>query len=134
MDVLNPVTSPSSVQPYLIANAIGVDANALATTTLNYVGSMTAANTVPLFMRVYRVTGTLALLVGSLKLNSVVMQAVLAAESVVLAATSSVLHYPISSTVAVQPVPTVGSYAFTVGTVNGAPSTVTVEIWGLRIS
>lgn len=134
MNVTNPSNVPSAIQPYLIANAVGVDANSLATTTLNYIGSMTAANTLPLCMRIYRVTGTLALMIGSLKLNNVVIQAVLAAESAVLAATSSALHYPISSTVAVQPIPVAGSYAFTVGTINGGASTITVEVWGLRIS
>lgn len=134
MTVNNYPATPSAIQPYLIANAIGVDANALATTALNYAAGMTAANTFPLCMRIYRVTGTLALLVGSLKLNNVVIQPVLAAEAAVLAATSSALHYPISSTVAVQPVPVAGSYAFTVATINGGASTITVEVWGLRIS
>lgn len=134
MIINNPPAAPSAIQPYLIANAVGVDANALATTSLNWAAGMTAANTFPLCIRIYRSTGTLALLIGSLKLNNVVIQAVLAAEAAVLAATSSALHYPISSTVAVQPVPTTGSYAFTVGTINGAAATLLIEVWGFKTS
>lgn len=134
MNVTNPSTVPSTIQPYLIANAIGVDANTLATTTLNFAPGMSAANTIPLCIRIYRVTGTLALMIGALKLNNITLQAVLAAESAVLAATSSALQYPISSTVAVQPVPIAGSYAFTVGTINGAGSTISIEVYGIKTS
>jgi hypothetical protein len=95
---------------------------------------MTAANTIPLFMRVYRATGTLALLIGQLKLNSVIVQTVGAAESVVLAATSSALQYPISSVVGVQVVPIAGNYQFTVATVNGTASTVRVEVYGFKVA
>ncbi len=125
-----PVVSP--IQPYLLANAIGVNANVLATTTLTWATGMNAANTCPMFARIYRVTGTLSLLIGTLLLNSVVIQTVAAAESLVLAATSSALHYPISSAVAVQVVPTAGNYQFTVGTINGGASTITIEVYGIK--
>lgn len=134
MIVYNPPAAPSSIQPYLIANAIGVDANTLATTSLNWIAGMSAANTFPLFMRVYRATGTLALLVATLKLNSVVIQTIAAAEALVLAATSSALQYPISSAVAVQPIPIAGNYQITVGTINGAGATISIELWGFKTS
>jgi hypothetical protein len=134
MEVNTPPAAPSAVQPYLIASVASVDANALATTDLSWATGMTAANTIPLFMRVYRATGTLALLIGQLKLNSVIVQTVGAAESVVLAATSSALQYPISSVVGVQVVPIAGNYQFTVATVNGTASTVRVEVYGFKVA
>lgn len=133
MNVINPPIV-SSVQPYLLANAVGVDANSLATTSLNWIGTMNAANTFPLFARIYRVTGTMALLIATLKLNSIVIATILAAESAQLAATTSALQYPLSSTVSVTPMPVAGNYQLTVGTINGSGATITVEVWGFKIS
>ena len=124
----------SSIQPFLIASATAIDSNALATTTLTWATGMTAANTVPLFMRVSRVTGTMLLLIGTLNLNSVVMQTVAAAEAAALGASASALQYPISSVLSVVPVPTVGNYGFVVGTINGSASTITVQVYGWKIS
>lgn len=134
MNVQNPPGPVSPIQPYLLANAIGVDSNSLATTTLNWANGLSAANTFPLFVRVYRVTGTISLLVASIKLNSVIIANVLATEAAQLAATTSALQYPLSSTVSVTPMPIAGNYQITVGTINGGASTISIEIYGFKIS
>lgn len=131
------VTNPpvvSTVQSYLLAAARSVDANTLATTTLAWQGTATAANSFPVAVRIYRRTGTLSLLIGTVLLNSVVIQTVSAIQSALLGAAADPLHYPVSSTTSVTIVPISGNYQFTVGTINGSGATIDVEIWGLRTS
>lgn len=133
MVVANP-SIVSSVQSYLLAAARGVDANSLATTTLAWQGSNSASNSFPVAIRIYRRSGTLALLIGTLLLNSVVLQAVSAVQSALAGAGADPLHYPISSASSVTIVPISGNYQVTVGTINGSAATIDVEIWGLRTS
>lgn len=130
------VTNPPVVSTnQLYQLAVGtIDANALATTALSWLNGATAANSIPLVARVYRVSGTLSLMIGTLNLNAVVVQAVSAVQSALLGAAADPVQYPLSSAVAVAIMPVAGNYGFTVGTVNGTASSIRVEVWGWRVS
>ncbi len=131
MTVTNPPVV-GTVQSYLLAAARNVDSNTLATTTLGWQGTATAANSFPMYAQLYRKSGTLLLLVGTLLLNSVIIQAVSAAQAALLGAGADPLQYPLSSAVSVAILPVAGNYQFTVGTINGSGSTIDIEIWGVR--
>lgn len=130
-----PLEVPATVSPnqfYLIASARSIDANSLATTTLTWAAFMSAANTIPLIARLYRKTGTVSLLVGTLALNGTTIQSIPALTSTLLGAAADPLNLLLSTNTSASIVPISGNWAFTVGTVNGTPSTVDVEVWGFK--
>lgn len=125
-----PIPSPN--QFYLLASLRGVSANDLATTALSWQNGANAVNSIPVVARIYRRSGTLSLMIGTLNLNSVVVQAVSAVQSALLGAAADPLQYPLSSAVSVGIVPIAGDWGFTVGTINGTASTIDIEVWGIR--
>ena len=133
MIVNNPPGPVSSNQVYLIAAARDVDANSLATTTLGWQNGLNASNTLSLYARVLRKTGTLSLLVASIRLNSVIIQPISAIQSALLGAGANPLIYPLSSAVSVTIVPIAGDWDIVVGTMNGTASTIDIEIYGIKI-
>ena len=123
---------PSSNQLYLIAQAT-IDANAQATTPLVWMNGASAATTVPLCARITRVSGTLALMIGALNLNGIVVQAVSAVQSALMGSSADPIQYPLSSLVSVGVMPAAGAYSFTVGTINGGAASVLVQVYGFKI-
>lgn len=134
MVVNNPPGPVSTNQVYLIAAARSVDANALATTVLSWQNGMSAATTLPMYARITRKTGTLLLMIASLRLNSVIVQPISATQSALLGAGADPLVYPLSSAVSVTIVPISGNWDIVVGTINGGASTIDVEVFGLKIA
>lgn len=133
MTVTNPPTV-SPVQSYLIASALSVNSNTLATTTLNWATGMTAANTLPMFAQIFRRTGTLSLLIGSLRLNAVIIQPVSALQAALLGSGADPLIFPLGTTTSATIVPVSGNWDFVVGTINGGASTIDVLVYGLKIA
>lgn len=131
---LNNPSNVSPIQFYLIAAARGVSANSLATTTLTWLNGASAANTIPMTARVFGKSGTLALMVASLQLNSVVIQPITAASSVLLGSGADPLVFPLGTNTSTSVVPVSGNWSVVVGTINGTAATIDVEIWGVRIS
>lgn len=131
MNVSNPPGPVSTNQPYLLAFARGVDANSLATTTLTWANNMNAATTLPMFARVKRITGTLSLMIGSIRLNAVIIQAVSAVQSALMGAAANPLNFTLDTTTSATVVPATGNWDMVVGTINGGASTIDVEIWGI---
>lgn len=131
MNVSNPPGPVSTQQFYLIASAVGVDANSLATTTMNWSAAFTAANTLPMYARLKRATGTLSLLVGSIRLNATIIQPVTALQAALVGATSSTLNFTLDTTTSATNIPAAGNWDVVVGTINGSAATITVEIWGV---
>lgn len=131
MNVSNPPGPVSAAQLYLLASAT-VDANALATTALAFQNGATATNSMPLMCRITRLTGTLALMVGTLNLNAVAIQPVSAVQSALMGAAADPVQYPINSLAGVTAVPVAGAYSFTVATINGAGATISVQVYGLK--
>lgn len=136
MILSNPFSLSSSQFPLIvIANKTGIDANALATTTLDYRNGATAANSIPLFARVTRASGTMLLLVFSIRLNAAILHAVAAPVSALMGGSGENLLLPLNSTTASLTVPNAtGNYDVVVGTVNGTASTLNIEIYGIKIS
>lgn len=134
MIVSNPPGPVSLNQAYLLAVARNVDANTLATTALSWQNGMSAATTFPMYARITRKTGTLSLMVASLRLNSVIVQPISAVQSALLGAASDPLLYPLSSAISVTIVPITGNWDIVIGTINGSGATLDCEIWGLVIS
>lgn len=131
MDVINIPGPVSANQSYLLAFARGVDANSLATTTLGWANGMTAATTLPMFARVKRVTGTLSLMVASLRLNTTIIQPITALQSALMGAAASPLNFALDTTTSATVVPGTGNWDIIVGTINGGAATIDVEIWGI---
>ncbi len=131
MDLTNPPGPVSTNQPYLLAFGRGVDANALATTTLTWTNNMSALTTLPMFARVKRVTGTLSLMVASLRLNTTVIQPITALQSALMGAAANPLNFALDTTTSATVVPGTGNWDIIVGTINGGAATVDVEIWGI---
>lgn len=131
MDVINTPGPVSINQPYLLAFARGVDANSLATTALTWANGMTAATTLPMFARVKRVTGTLSLMVASLRLNTTIIQPITALQSALMGAAASPLNFALDTTTSATVVPGTGNWDIIVGTINGGAATIDVEIWGI---
>lgn len=134
MNVSNPPGPIGTAESYLIASLAGINANSAATTTLNWAPGLTAANTLPLFARVSVATGTLSLMVASIRLNTVVVQPFSAANSVLLGSGTDPVNFPISSAVSTTVIPASGNWDLTVGTINGTAATVNVSIYGLKIA
>lgn len=134
ISVANPPGPVSSIQPYLIAFVRGVNANSLATTTMNWNGSNGAGNTFPLFARVLGKSGTLALLVANIRLNGVVIQPITALNSALLGAGTDPITYVLNTTTSASIIPASGNWDIVVGTINGSAATIDVEIYGWRIS
>lgn len=134
MIVNNPPGPVSPIQPYLIAAGLGVNANALATTTLTWSNGMTAANTVPMFAQIFRRTGTLSLLVASLRLNAVIIQPIAALTAALLGAGADPLLFPLGTTTSATIVPVTGNWDLIVGTINGGASTIDVLVYGLKVA
>lgn len=124
----------SANQFYLIAAARGVDANNLATTTAIWQGGASATNTIPMVARMFRKTGTLALMVGSIRLNSTIVQAISAGSSALMGAAADPIQFMLNTTTSATVVPLSGNWDIVVGTINGAPATIDMEIWGFRTS
>lgn len=131
---LNTPSNASPIQFYLLAVARGVSANALATTTLIWLNGASAANTIPMSGRVFGKSGTLALMVASIQLNSVAIQPVTAASSVLMGAGADPLVFPLGTTTSASVVPASGNWSIVVSTINGTAATVDCEIWGIRTS
>lgn len=131
MDVINTPGPVSVNQSYLLAFARGVDVNSLATTTLTWANGMTAATTLPMFGRVKRITGTLALMVASLRLNTTIIQPITALQSALMGAAASPLNFALDTTTSATVVPGTGNWDIIVGTINGGAATIDVEIWGI---
>lgn len=131
------VTTPlnaSSNQFYLIASARGVDANSLATTTAIWQNGASAANTIPIVARVFRKSGTLLLMVGSIRLNATIIQPISAASSALMGAGSDPIQFLLDTTTSSTVMPATGNWDVVVGTINGSGATIDVEIWGFRTS
>ena len=134
MDVVNPLGPVSSIQPYLVAAVRAVDGNALATTALSWQGTASAANTLPLYIRIVPKSGTFSLMVANVQLNGVTMQAISAVQSALIGSSANPLLYPVSSAVGVNVAAVTGNWQVVVATINGSAATFDCEIWGLRIS
>lgn len=134
MNVNNPPGPVSSVQPYLLAAARGVNANSLGATALTWQGTNSAANTIPMFARVLGKTGTFSLMVASLALNSVVIQPISALNAALLGSGSDPIIYVLNTTTSASVIPASGNWSITVGTINGTAATCDIEVWGWRIS
>lgn len=131
MSITTYIPPQNSNQFYLLADGRSINTNTLATTALTWRNGATAATSMPLMARIYRKTGTLLLLVGTLNLNSVVIQAVSAVQSALLGAAADPLNFAITTNTSATIIPISGDYGFTVGTINGSVSSVDCEIWGL---
>lgn len=127
-------SNASTNQFYLIAVARGVDANSIATTTMSWLSGSSAANTIPMVARVFRRTGTLSLMVGSLRLNSTIIQPLSAASSALLGAGSDPTQFQLDTTTSTTAMPVTGNWDINITTFNGTASTVDAEIWGFRTS
>ncbi len=117
MDISNPPGPVSTNQFYLLASGT-VDANALATTALTWANNMSAATTIPMFARVRRVTGTLVLMIGSLRLNSTIIQPISAVQSALMGATANPIIFALDTTTSATVVPLAGNWDLVVGTIN----------------
>lgn len=118
----------------LIASATGIDANSLATTNLTFPQGMSAGNTIPLFAKITRNTGTITLLVCTIRLNAVSLKAIAAVTTALLGATANYLTIPLNSDLAAQAIPITSNYDVVVNTINGGASTIDVSIWGYQMS
>lgn len=131
------LTAPSFASPfqfYLIAVARGVNANSVAATTLSWVNGASAANTIPMMARVFGKSGTLSLMVATLRLNTTIIQPISAANSALLGSGADPVNYPLGTTTSATVMPATGNWDINVTTFNGTASTVDVEIWGIRTS
>lgn len=133
MIVANPPGPVSTNQSYLLAFARGVDSNALATTTLTWANNMSAATTLPMFARIKRISGTLALLVASIRLNTVIIQPIGAVQSALMGAAANPLIFALDTTTSATVVPSTGNWDIVVGTINGGASSIDVEIFGIYV-
>lgn len=131
---LNTPTNASLNQFYLIAVARGVDANSLATTIMSWQNGASAANTIPIIGRVFRKSGTLSLMVASIRLNSTIIQPLSAAASVLLGAGADPTNYMLDTNTSGTVIPISGNWDVVIGTVNATASTIDVEVWGFRTS
>lgn len=132
---LNSPTNPGSIyQFYIIAAARGVAANSLATTTLTWLNGASASNTIPMTARVLGKSGTLALMIASIQLNSVAIQPVTAASSALMGSGADPLVFPLGTTTSASVVPASGNWAVVVSTINGTSASIDVEVWGIRTS
>lgn len=129
------ISAPSSVsssQFYLLASARDVDANAIATTTLNWQNGASAANSTPIMGKIFRKTGTLSLMVGALRLNATIIQPVSAVQSALLGAGANPINYLLDTNTSVTVLPIVGNWDVNLTTPNGTASSIDVEIWGFK--
>lgn len=126
-------SAASSNQFYLLAAARGLDSNALATTTLTWQNGATAGISIPIVSRITRKSGTLALMVGSLRLNSTIVQAVSAASSLLMGAGADPVQFLLNTNTSATVIPLSGNWDFVVGTINAGVSTIDVEVWGFII-
>lgn len=133
MTVTNPPTV-SSVQSYLLASVLGANANGLATTTLSWANGMSAANTIPLYAQVFRRTGSLSLMVATLRLNAVIIQPIAALASALLGVGADPIGYSLDTTTSATVIPVAGNWDLTVGTINGSSATLDVFVYGLKIA
>lgn len=124
----------SANQFYLISAGRGINANSLATTTLTWQNGATAANTIPIVGRVFGKSGTLSLMVASIRLNSTIIQPVSAASSVLIGAGADPVNFMLNTTVSTTVIPLSGNWDVVIGTINGTGATIDVEIWGFRTS
>lgn len=130
------ITNPASFLPkvVLIASKSNVNANSLATTTLDYAAGISASNSFPLFGRITRNNGTLSLLVFTIRLNSNVLKAVAAASTLLLGATTDALIVPLNSVETPSVVSITGGYDVNVTTINGSSGGIDISIYGLQVS
>lgn len=132
--ILTNLPTVSPIQSYLLASALGADANSLATTTLNWTIGMNAANTIPLYAQVFRRTGTLSLMVATLRLNTVIIQPIAALTAALLGAGADPIGFSLDTTTSTTVIPVAGNWDLTVGTINGTAATIDVMIYGLKIA
>jgi hypothetical protein len=129
MDIINPPGPVSTNQFYLLASGT-VDSNALATTVLTWANNLTAATSIPMFARIRRASGTLALMIGSLRLNTTIVQPISAVQSALLGAAANPLIFALDTTTSATVIPMTGNWDFVVGTINGGASSILVEVYG----
>lgn len=130
MDVINFPGPVSTNQLYLLASGI-IDANTLATTSLPWLNNMSAATTLPMYARIKRVTGTLSLLIASLRLNTTIIQPITALQSALMGAAASPITFALDTTTSATVIPSAGNWDLVVGTINGGAATISVEIFGI---
>lgn len=132
------LTSPAAAALYplfcLLASAIGVNANSLGSTAMTWQNGASAANSVPLAATVFGTSGTLALLIANLTLNGTTIQPITATQSAFLGAGSSPLVFPLGSATSASVISNSGNWGATVGTINGTAATVSVFVYGVRLS
>jgi len=126
--------NPNAFQFYLIASALNVDGNSLATTTLNWQNSATAANSIPVIARCLRKTGTLALTVAALRLNSTIIQPITAASSALMGAGADPVQFLLDTTTSATVLPVSGNFDIVVSSINVSPATFDVLVYGYRIA
>lgn len=134
MIVDNPTGPVSPNQVFLIASKLGVDANALATTVLDWQNGASAATTFPMYARVSRASGTLALMVASLRLNATIIQPISAVQSALLGAAAAPLIFSVDTNTSATVIPNTGNYDVVVGTINGGASTIDIYVYGLKVA
>ncbi len=84
--------------------------------------------------RVYRKTGTLSLMIGTLRLNSTIIQPLSAASSVLLGSGADPTQFLLDTTTSTTAMPISGNWDINITTFNGTASTIDAEIWGFRTS
>lgn len=127
-------TVPSNVsanQFYLLASALAANANAIATTALIWQNGANATNSISLIARVYRNTGTLSLMAGTLRLNATIIQPITAGSSALLGAAADPIQFTLSTNTSAAVMPVSGDWDLNVTSLNTSGATVNVEIWGL---
>lgn len=134
MEIFQPSLSASANQIFPIASIVGMDANALATTTLNWVAGLNAGNTMPMFVQISRLTGTLSLMIATLNLSATIIQPISAASSVLLGSSSSPVQFSLDTTTSTTAFPNSGNWSVVIGTINGSGATISVTVWGLKTS
>lgn len=133
MEFFSPSVASAS-QFYLLADARSVDANAQAATTMIWRNGAGATNTIPIIARVFRKTGTLVLMVGTLRLNSTIIQPISAVSSALMGSGADPINFLLDTNTSTTVVPASGNWDLNVTTINGGASTVDVEVWGFKMS
>ncbi len=117
----------------LIAKGTNIDGNTLAATTLTYQSNFNASNTLPLFAKITRKSGTVLLLVFTIRLNSNILASCAAIFTALLGSGGDFLTTSLTNNIGATVTSVSSNYDVNVTTINGSAATFDLEIYGIKL-
>lgn len=133
MQIASPVSIDRKTAEHLLVFSRDIDINSIHSKTLNYITNLSASNTVPLFIRIFRKKGIISQASFSIKLDEIVLKHVSEQINSLIGTTNRQLILQFDSIKDSIVYPTSGNYSVEINSINGSAATIDIEIYGLKL-